>query len=187
MREKKKGNLQRNISGKSPRNLNAINGILGMAFFGSLLLTIWEINIYRTTFIPIGLPLAIWVFAGLLLTPILSKFLAVYIRVTSLFWQLFYNVITFGGFAAFGFLWINCTFASNETQTLNEKIISVGHLAKGRGGCEQPYVVINYYGLEKELVYYCDVNVEEAKSVYLTTAKGFFGFDVIIKSSLNTN
>ncbi|TKK64088.1 hypothetical protein FC093_23325 [Ilyomonas limi] len=164
------------------------NGVLATFFFGSLLLTIREINIYEKTFIPFKIPFFIWVFTGLVFTPFFKRILTVYFTTPFLFLQIVYNIVTWGGLFVSAFMFANYYLADNKTIVINEKIISTGHLARGeRGTCEEPFIIINYNGQEKQLVYYCDTQVEKYKSVDLTIAKGFLGYDIVTNSDLKIN
>jgi hypothetical protein len=165
-----------------------INGILGGLFIGSIFLTILEINIYRKTFIPFLIPLAIWILTGVFVTPFYKRFLTIYFSTPYLFLQFFFNVVTWGGFVLFAFMWTNYNFTDKQIRTTNEKITSIGHLARGRyGNCQQPFVMINYNGQDKQLVYYCGTQIELYKSVDLTVAKGLFGYDIIVQSELKAD
>ena len=167
---------------------NPIDTILFGLFIGSIALTVWEINIYQKTFIPLSVPLTMWVLPGLLITPFFKRILTIHLK-ASVFLQLFYNIVTWGGLVTFAFMWTNHNFPNDARIEINEKIISVGHFPKGGRGnhCEQPYIVINYKGQDKQLVYYCGVAVENFNSVDLTISKGLFGFEIITKSELRAD
>jgi hypothetical protein len=58
-------------------------------------------------------------------------------------------------------MWLNYHLSDTESTIFNETIIKTGHLARGRyGSCEQPYILVNYRALEKQLVFYCGNEVE---------------------------
>jgi hypothetical protein len=83
-------------------------------------------------------------------------------------------------------MFANYYLADQKTIIINEKIISTGHLAKGlRGTCH--YIIIKYTGQEKQLVYYCGVQVESYKSIVLTIAKGILSYDIVKNSHLKVN
>jgi len=164
-----------------------INGILATLFIGSLLLTIWEINIYQKTFIPFKVPCLIWILTGLAFTPFMKRTLAIYFSIPVLFFQIIYNVVTWGGLFGSAYILVNYYLAEKESIMINEKILSTGHLARGsKVHCEQPYIIINYNGQDKQLVYYCGTQVESYKSVDLTIAKGFWGYDNVVLSNFRT-
>ena len=165
-----------------------INGVLGTLFIGSLLLTMWEIDIYEKTFIPFKFPFLIWVLTGLAFTPFFKRILTIYFTTPFLFLQIVYNIVTWGGLFVSAFMFANYYLADKTTIVINEKIISTGHLARGsRGTCEKPFIIINYNGQEKQLVFYCDTQVELYKSVDLTIANGFLGYDIVKNFDLKTN
>jgi hypothetical protein len=61
-------------------------------------------------------------------------------------------------------------------------------LPRGKGGhCNQPYVVVDFYGVEKELIFYCQdaYQVKHASKVNLSFSKGFFDFDIIRSRDLS--
>ena len=162
-----------------------VNTILVTLLIISLLLTFWEINIYQKTFIPFKIPFLIWVLTGLILTPFMTRILTIYFTTPFLPLQIVYNIVTWGGLTVTIFMLANYYFAEKTTVVITEKIISTGHLARGlRGHCEKPFIIINYDGQEKQLIYYCDTQVEKYSSVVLTIASGFCGYDIITNSDL---
>ena len=178
---------QQKLKPKIP-HFKLINGILATLFICSLLLTIWEINIYQKTFIPLKVPLLIWLLTGLAFTPFFKRILTIYFMTPYVFLQIVYNIVTWGGLFVSAFMLTNYYLSDKQVIVVNEKIFSTGHLARGsRGTCEQPYIIINYNGQEKQLVYYCGTQVELFKSVDLTISKGFLGYDIAKSSDLKTN
>ena len=68
------------------------------------------------------------------------------------------------------------------------EIIKKGTLPRGKGGhCNQPYVIIDFYGVEKELTFYCSDadKVKRASKVNLTYSKGLLGFNIIKSKDLS--
>jgi len=176
-----------NAKDKIP-NFKFIYSALIILFFGSLFLTIWEVSIYRNTFIPFLIPFLIWIFTGLIITPFLRKFLETYFLTPYLLLQIFFNIVTWGGIVLFIFMWTNYHFASKNTFIKNAEIISTGHFPRSKHDtCEQPYIIINYNGNEKQLVYLCNTQVELYKSVDLLVAKGLFSYDILVRSILKNN
>lgn len=183
-----KKSFDQNRLNKAIPNFTIINVILFGLFIGSISLTVWEINIYEKTFVPFNIPFAVWILTGLIVTPFLKKILTIYLK-APVFLKLVYNIVTWGGITKFAFMWTNYNFPNKTKMEINEKIISKGHFPKGGKGshCEQPYIIINYKGQDKQLVYYCGIDVEHFNSVDLTIYRGFFGFDIITKSELKTD
>lgn len=165
-----------------------INGLLTSLFIGSLLLITWEINIYQKTFIIFKTPFLIWILTGFAFTPFMKRTLTIYFTTSFLPLQIIYNLVTWGGISVSAFILFNYYLAEKETIVTNKKILSTGHLARGsKGHCEQPYIIINYNGQEKQLIYYCGTQVENYKSVDLTIAKGFLGYDIVVQSNFRMN
>jgi hypothetical protein len=166
------------------KGFQSANLLLSSIFIGSIFLIVWEIKIYQKTFIPLKIPFLIWLLTGLLLTPILRKKLAVYLETNNILLQIVYSIMTCGGFLVSAFMLPNYYMANKETSVINKRIISTGSLGSSKGGCRQPFIIINYDGLDKQLVYYCGIKVDQYQSVDLTISKGFFGFDIVRSSEL---
>jgi hypothetical protein len=95
---------------------NIKSNLLGGLFLTGLGLTIWEISIYGATFVPIYIPLSIWVLTGLLMAPIFKKTFNIYCfnpytpEKTPMFFHYFYNIVSSGGILVFLFMWTNQFF-----------------------------------------------------------------------------
>ncbi len=84
---------------------------------------------------------------------------------------------------------MNQQFADKELETEQFLIIKKGTLGRGKNSTySQPYVNIDFYGIEKQLVFYCQYanTIKHSKKVNLTYSKDLFGFN-IIKSKQLTN
>ena len=160
--------------------------LFGALILGCILLIFWQIFIYEKTFIPLVIPLSVWLLTGIVIT-ILSRGKFIYQPTPSLFLQLLFNIIVWGGLALFSFMWGNYHFCNKTTSVIHEKIVSTGRLSGRNGSCEQPYVVVIYKGREKQLMFDCDTPVENFNGVDLTISKGLFGFDILVRSTLKTD
>jgi hypothetical protein len=160
--------------------------LFGALILGCMLLIIWEIFIYEKTFIPLFVPLAVWLLTGIVIT-ILSMGKFIYQPTPSVFNQLLFNIIVWGGLTLFSFMWGNYHFCDKATSVINEKILSTGHLATKRAECAQPYIEVAYKGQVKQLMFDCDTPVENYTSVDLTIARGLFGFDILLQSKLKAD
>jgi hypothetical protein len=155
--------------------------ILIILFFTSMFLTIWAINIYRLTIIDIKYLVAIIAF-GIITSLVTLTFLKK--SSYSAFWTFFIKAGIGGGLFYFGLLFLNQKFADKELSKEQFQIIKKGMLPRGKSGhCKQPYVVVSFYGVEKELIFYCQdaEKVKYAPKINLTYSRGLFGF-IIIKS-----
>ncbi len=160
-------------------DINWVNTLLTILFIGTLLLTVFEINIYRKTLIHWAIPTTIWFLTGLILTPLTSNFLKKHYKTNGFFLQLVFNVATWGGLLIFTFMATNYYFPKENSKTISTKIIRTGYLAKGRNGCGAPYCEVIIDNKEKELVFPCDFDIENYTEIELTIRKGFWGFDII--------
>ena len=160
-------------------NITVYNTIFGILFLAGLTLTVFEIKIYRDTFINHTVPAFIWLLTGLFVSPFLIKILAERYATKSLFWQIFYNICTWGGIATYLFMVSNFYLADKSITSAKLTIIDTGHLAKGTYGCGEPYAEILYKCIVKQLIYPCDVPIEKYNLVELQTANGYWGFEVI--------
>jgi hypothetical protein len=169
---------------------NIKSNLLGGLFLTGLGLTIWEISIYGATFVPIYIPLSIWVLTGLLIAPIFKKTFNIYCfnpytpEKTPMFFHYFYNIVSFGGILVFLFMWTNQFFCDKTKSVRTVPIKSYGHYAKKRNSCGAPYANITYMNLNKQLDFPCDTPIEKYSSVYIETSKGYFGFDIITNQTL---
>lgn len=73
------------------------------------------------------------------------------------------------------------------------KVEKTGHLARGRRGCGNPYVIVNYNNTRKQLVFPCNTKIENCTNVKVALNEGLFGYVVIkkmkplISSTFNKN
>jgi hypothetical protein len=148
---------------------------------------VWEIEIYRKTIVPLGLPLLLWVGTGLVLTPFLKDFLKRHYDTDSLLLQSVFNIVTWGGFTVFLFMWSNFTFTKDEVRTVKLIIQNRGTLAEGRYGCGNPYVDVTYMGKEKQLVFPCNTDVTSYEFAYVLMKEGAFGYPIIVQQQLEVN
>ena len=160
-------------------NFKTGDAILAVLFFTSMGLTIWGINIYRLTIIDIK-----YLFVTIAFGAIIAFATLTYLVKSSYstFWTYFIKVGIGSGLFYFGFLFFNKQFADKEFLTEDFQITKKGTLGRGRSStCFQPYVVIDFYGTEKELLFYCDDApvIKRSTKVNLTYSKGSFGFNII--------
>ncbi len=164
--------------------------LLGGMFLVGLILTIWEINIYRVTLISPNLLLAIWISTGLIATPLMKKTFNIYCfnpvspGRTPIFFHILSNTVSFGGVLIFLFMWTNQNFTNHIKNIITANVILYGRLAKSKNSCGEPYVHISYKNKEKELVFPCGTEIEKYSRVYIEVERGILGFDVITNKTL---
>lgn len=158
------------------------DAILTVLFFISIVLTIWGINIYRLTIIDTK-----YLFTAIALGAIIAFAILTFLVKSSYstFWTFLIKAGIGGGIFYFGLLFFNYQFADKEMLTEDFKIIKNGTLSS-RNNCSQSYVIIDFYGTEKQLVFYCDYAdiIKHSTKVNLTYLKGALGFNVIKSKQL---
>lgn len=158
---------------------NKSDKILHILFLFGIALAIWGITIFRLTIIDIKTLFIIatigTAFAFITIKKILKSSYAH-------FWILFISIAVGGGGFYFSTLFLNQYFADKNSVTNEFKIIDTGNLARGRrSSCSQPFAIIDFNGIEKQLVFYCDYEktIMNFSKVLLTYKNGLFGFDII--------
>jgi hypothetical protein len=159
-------------------------------FLVGIIAIIWEIQLFRVTFIDPLVPFLLAVVFGLALTPLLRKTVNIYlynpgnIGKVPLPFHLLFNIVSFGGMLALLFMWTNGHFAYKDKQVLTLPIESKGHLASSKNSCGEPYAMITYKNEEKELVFSCGTPIEKYERVYIEIQQGLFRYDVITRQTL---
>ena|GEM_PF-1099995 len=153
--------------------------ILFVLFLISVGLVVWGINIYRRTIIePKYLFVAVslgTVVAAIILLFVTREFL-------NAFWTFFLAAAIGGGTVYFLTLYLNRELAEKELASETFDIQRTGNLARGRKGvCRSPYAMIDFYGFEKQLVFYCEYEktIHDFRKVRVDYFKGFFGFPIV--------
>lgn len=159
------------------------NLILSLFLLG-LGLLICEIFIYRRTIIALKIPLLIWLIPGIIMTPLFYRKLN-HIDGMKAHWGLHYvlhSCIT-GAFILFSFMAVNYFFSEKEVCQKVFNVEETGSLpgSKGNRNKRKPYVVINYEGMDKHLVFPNSKmkEVMNSKRAVLRVKRGQFGFDVL--------
>jgi hypothetical protein len=121
-----------------------VNRLLSLLTLIGMLLTLWEFNIYRRTFIPLLVPLSVYFAGGLLMLIPFRRVLNRFIFYAPspgrlpLLYHLLYHVVTWGGIFLFLFMFSNQEWTAPATRSVELQVISSGHLAKGKSDCAQP-------------------------------------------------
>jgi hypothetical protein len=163
--------------------------VYAVYFLLGIWLTIREMNIYEKTLIPLYIPLSIWILTGLLITPLLYKFInhSVFTSTYSthstfvlVLVQTIGNMCGAGGLIVYIFMLVNFTFCKPETVTKTYAINSFYHTRYGYSGTNHSgYAELVINGMDKQILFSSDVQIKDYKAVQLTMSKGFFGFEVI--------
>jgi hypothetical protein len=154
-----------------------------LAFITGAILSIFEVYLYRLTIISVTIPVSI------ILTVGVSTFLfgrSHYKRnfnTRGIFFPLFQNIISWGFISCYIFMAVNYYGADSEVRRIEFEIKSKSSMpgSKGNRDKRSPLVTINYFGMDKELVFkYVDTKrVHAATKVTVTVKRGLFGFDVL--------
>lgn len=163
---------------KSKRNVQSFT----VLSIGYIALMLWEVDIFRETFISFLVPLAIFVVGGLALFFLLRTKIPYYKKrqqAFGTFWLAIHGTILMGGILMFLFMALNFYFPGEKTETLNLKVVKSGKFGGKRGG--KPYLIVDYHGFEKQLVFPRGANTENNGSVNVSLAKGLFGFSIVKK------
>lgn len=153
--------------------------LMGIVTFASIILIIWEMFIFRKTFINIFIPLSLFFIGGPILFFIFRKKIKYYIETENgLLKQVFHGTILFGGTFMFTFMSLNYYLPYGKTKQYDLKVIETGNLTRKRG-CDPPFAIVDYYGFEKKLVFPCNVELGNTKRINVKLQKGLFGFMVV--------
>jgi hypothetical protein len=163
---------------------NLENRILFVLFMASIGLAIYTVNLYRITIIgkdTLFIVSTIGVLIGLLLIRVFIK------NADSNFWTYLIGIIISISVSNFGLLFLNQTFSDKEIKNEIFQIEKRGTLGRGKSSkCFQPYVVIDFHGKEKEIVFYCDSSeqLKLASNLSIAYSKGLFGLEIIKSKKL---
>jgi len=187
--EKLRTAREKQLSEKTNKKNTRIRNIGGALFFLGLVLLLWEIEIYRDTIIDLKIPLLIWLTPGLVLTPIFYSRINALDRKANWALHYFLHTCMTGSFLLFSFMATNLYFSDSQSTIKHFNVINTGSICgpKGHRDEREPYVDINYEGLEKEVVFTYEetAKVMSAKSVKLTVRKGLLGFDILEKYEID--
>lgn len=165
------------------------NTLFTIAFFTGTILTYFEIDLYRLTFISIYIPLFIWALPGLAFTPVFGKSLPEYltrhVKKGYLLYQFIFNTLAWGGIVLYLFMWLNFHFASRQQFKAELRSIEDGNYWERHERAPYPYRVVNYKGINKTLIFSQDTFAYELYTVTVVLRKGLFGFDIIESKTLS--
>ena len=160
--------------------------LMGVLTLTSLLLIIWEMFIYRQTFINVFIPIFVLVAGGFCTFLIVRKSPLFYKgNPESSVLRSLYGTFTFGGILMFVFMALNHYVPIGDPKNISLKVLKADHFGD-RYGEGDPYVIVRYNGMRKQLVFSHDVNIDDCVSVHLQIRTGLFGFKTIEKMELES-
>lgn len=126
-----------------------------------------------------GLFTGIFLFTGLIMTPIMAYKLEHQGGVNNNILHLLFNIMAFGGLLAGLLIVINYYFAGHEKHNIKVKIDSVDYRHKKRRSCKIPTAEVKIGGINKSFSFPCGIEMDNFKFLEIRTKKGLLGFDVI--------
>jgi hypothetical protein len=165
-------------------NIKSEDFIFNLLLVVSMGLSIWGIVIYRMTIIPLKYLFAVMALGAVIAYPLIKFKLKPSYENSRIFLT---SVAIGAGLFYFSFLYLNSRFLDKEKLTKDFNIVETGTLAKGRKGvCRQPYAIVDFYGIKKELIFYCEYEhtISTFSKVKLEFSKGLFGFNFIHTKTL---
>ena len=159
-----------------------------------ILLSIWQIKIYRLTFINPWILITITLICGCLIFIVDLKNYKKIFEYTGFglyFYAFFHYILGFGLIISSLFCLTNFYLAEENKQNVTLKIIESSYLNGGGrkyriNENKQPYFVISFKKEKKELVFSSKYfeDYDQYNKVELQIHKGFFGFDIIKRKEL---
>lgn len=184
-RKRKRKPVQLRFIGERVSNGNkTFDSLVKFLFILGLISFIFEITLYHKTIIPLYVPLIICLTPGIVLTPILYKRMNDIdgLRAHWILHYILHSCIT-GALILYTFMATNYYFAQDKIITKSYGIIEKGSLpgSKYHRDQRQPYVIINYNGFRKELIFsYPETEkVDSSKTAILHVKHGLWGYDIL--------
>ena len=147
----------------------------------AIVLLILSMYIYRKTFIPLWFASSIWIIGSSCSMYYLRNSYYVDLIKASKIVTFLHSILTFGGCVLFVFFGINYSITIGKSENVSLRVIKTDYM----GRSHTPYVIINYDGQEKQIVFSSDTKIEGKYTVNLELAQGIFGFTVIKKQRIN--
>ena len=158
-------------------------GFYATTGFLGLVVMVFEILIYRQTIIEIYIPISIILFVGFVTFYFNRQLYKKIYLLTGNFYPIIQNLISWGFISCYIFMATNYYLADKTTTEYRFEIKEKSSMpGSNRHRSERkPLVRIDYFNLEKELVFrYTDTDkVNKADSVMVTIRKGGLGFNVL--------
>lgn len=176
--------LKRDNYQKIEARKNRLEVLLFLLMIASIFFAGWGILIYRKTIVEPK-----YLFGAICFGTIITSIILLFVtkQYLNAFWTFFISIIIGGGTIYFLTLFINKKLANQETNSEIFDIEETGTLAKGRRSrCRIPFAIINFNGIEKELIFDCkyENSINTFKKVRLEYSVGFWDFPVIRKQIL---
>ncbi|WP_343747601.1 tetratricopeptide repeat protein [Fluviicola sp.] len=159
---------------------------LSIGLIGFLLLLIWEVDLYRETFISLWTALVIYIGGGSIAFFLLRNRMRNYkrrVETYGIWWTTLAGIFFSGGVVLTLVMTLNYYIPlEKKPETIFLKVIKTGRF--GGRGSKDPYVIVDYNGFEKQLVFDYSTDVINSKLVKVSLRKGIFGFRTVRSASL---
>lgn len=146
---------------------------------GFILLMLWEIVLYRQTFISFWTASVIYIIGGLIAFFLLKSRMRNYkrrVETYGLFWTILAGIFFSGGIVLTLVMTLNYYIPSGEqAESVRLNVVKTGRFG-GRRGSHDPYVIVDYNGTYKQLVLNQNTDVNNCVWVKASLYKGIFGF-----------
>ena len=168
---------------KSKLKLRKVNVILTILAIATIFMILWAIDIYRLTIITSSYLFGVTAIGGIITFITLRIWLK---KIYSVVLTFVISIPLGGGFFYSGFLFFNQIFHGKELITKEFQIIKTGNFGGRNTGCFEPFVVIDFHGIRKQLVFSCNYEktINNYHKVALIYSRGFFGFETIASKEL---
>ena len=145
--------------------------------FVGLILMVFEEGIYRKTIISAKEVLVLIFFFSIIFFFVINKNYKITYQIKNSFYPFVQAIVSFGFIACYIFMALNFYLADSKIGIKSFPILSKHNIGSKY---PQPAIIINYEGIEKQLVFYIQQQkqVDSSNNVLLTVKKGFFGYDI---------
>lgn len=181
---------QQNIKKKEKSAFDKRELLINLLLLVGLLLTIFEIVIYRKTIIKWQFLFLIWLLIGVISSIFFFKFWKENVKDefgnSSKLLTLFYNCVTFGGITVYVLMLVNFKSPEINVETYKLEILRKSTMS-GHNSTRIPIADIEYKGLIKTIVFTPreKKKLDGAKYITLKTKRGNLGYDVIVEKEMS--
>lgn len=158
-----------------------------IGLIGFFLLMLWEVDLYRQTLVSVWTLVAIYIVGGSISFFVLRSKMRNYkrrVKEYGLSWTILAGIFFSGGIVLTLVMTLNYYIPSGtESETVYLKVLKTGRFSD-RHGPGAPYTIVDYNGLEKQLVFDYATEVGNSTFVKASLMKGIFGFRTVQRMHL---
>ncbi|TCI84527.1 hypothetical protein [Tenacibaculum sp. M341] len=158
-------------------NKNTISKFIYTAsFFIGLVMMLWGILIYESTFIDKKLLIILCLIPSLIVFVLIRDHYNNTYSVVSSFYAFAASIVSAGFLIISLFLICNFYFASDKSITKTYIVSEIGKLS---GSSKSKYIYINHKDLSKQLILKKNTSIKKGNKIKIEISKGLLGLDVI--------